>query len=766
VTSGLLRVGKVALLGSAAFFGLLGNVTGLAWGHDWPIRKFRGITATFAESRPGHFHGGVDLSTENRVGEPVFAVGDGYLYRLKASGTGYGRAVYVMLDDGVVAVCGHLSAFSQAITELVHARQLKERSYEVDFFLPEGRYRIRRGELLGFSGKSGFGSPHLHFELRRGAVAVNPLRSGFNTPDRVPPTLIGVTIVPRTPVSTVGGAPLPLWVPFVRGADAGFAAPETVSAWGRFTVRLKAYDTTELRPNRLGLYYVALYLDGERMFQLKMDSFDLASTRESDLVYGFEEGRGRALDSYMLSHPAGVSSAVWGATDSAAGELSIGEPGREGKLHELRIVARDANGNETSGIVLIEADPPILLGDLTLRTGAGSLAVVEGRLESPAVLDGLSAVLVSSGDGESRPLPLEVSGARGVFRAVTQGKVTLAPVGYVVKLKRGGRTRASYYVFPEEFKAGKRSPEELRFSTKLEDEMLFVSVSAGETRLAASPVVTYLSRGAEPVRRVGVPGPGGTFGTAFSVGSAGGFVELRARGWDDNGIEHVGSQELQLFALEPRTAGKIWERDSSMAVVFPPGSLYRRTAVALSARAFHNELEGLTPLGALHAIRPFSLALKAPVEIDLRTGRGAVSPAKVGLFHLSVKGEPQYVPARFDRNSRSFQGFVEKPGEYFLAVDDSPPELALEWPAPGDSISNERPFVLIRVEEAGAGVDPRDIEMTLDGRPVYGEWDQEEKVIRYRPWESLAPGRHEVSVRVTDRAENDSRIRSEFYVVH
>ena len=57
------------------------------------------MTSTFGEFRGDHYHAGVDLSTGGVIGKPVFAVGSGNLLRVRASGTGYGKAVYERIDD-------------------------------------------------------------------------------------------------------------------------------------------------------------------------------------------------------------------------------------------------------------------------------------------------------------------------------------------------------------------------------------------------------------------------------------------------------------------------------------------------------------------------------------------------------------------------------------------------------------------------------------------------------------------------------------------
>jgi len=79
----------------------------------WPINTGRYLTSTFGEYRPGHFHSGIDIKTNYRCGYPVYATADGYIWRVLTSPYGYGKAVYLKLDDGNLAVYGHLDRFGR-----------------------------------------------------------------------------------------------------------------------------------------------------------------------------------------------------------------------------------------------------------------------------------------------------------------------------------------------------------------------------------------------------------------------------------------------------------------------------------------------------------------------------------------------------------------------------------------------------------------------------------------------------------------------------
>jgi len=66
------------------------------------------------------------------------------------------------------------------------------------------------------------------------------------------------------------------------------------------------------------------------------------------------------------------------------------------------------------------------------------------------------------------------------------------------------------------------------------------------------------------------------------------------------------------------------------------------------------------------------------------------------------------------------------------------------------------------VLESGSGVDAAASAFVVDGVRVPSEWDPEASVLRWRPRQPPAPGRHAYEVRVADRAGNTARSTGSF----
>ena len=126
-------------------------------GMSWPVAGR--ITSYFGyRYHPilhfSRFHAGIDFGAS--WGSPIVAAADGQVIGAGWAG-GYGRQVRIAHAGGLMTSYSHMS---QLVAE-------------------PGSF-VRAGQLIGYVGSSGLSTgPHLHYEVRRGGVAVNPLSVRF-----------------------------------------------------------------------------------------------------------------------------------------------------------------------------------------------------------------------------------------------------------------------------------------------------------------------------------------------------------------------------------------------------------------------------------------------------------------------------------------------------------------------------------------------------------------------------------------------------------
>ena len=314
-----------------------------------PLRGPLIFKAGFGDYRGGHFHAGIDLGTARRVGRPVLAPESGWIERVRASGVGYGRALYLRTPDDRILVFGHLDAFAGRVGEYVQSAQDSSRQYEQDLWLHPKQFHVGAGEVIAWSGESGAGGPHLHFEVRRGDTAYNPLRAGMAVADRIPPELTTLTLEPLDEASQVGDRSGPLTV--------GLSRRDTVRAIGRLRAIVAGRDRLRSGSGRMVPWSMGIEWDG-RATECRFDSVSWA-TDMPEAAYVYDTGRVTGNMGLMLWSAAGfrprvVHSDAPSGEEAGTIEIRPGDPPRI-----LRVWARDLAGAVvTRRIVLLPGEPP------------------------------------------------------------------------------------------------------------------------------------------------------------------------------------------------------------------------------------------------------------------------------------------------------------------------------------------------------------------------------------------------------------------------
>jgi murein DD-endopeptidase MepM/ murein hydrolase activator NlpD len=97
------------------------------------------------------FHYGMDFTA--RTGTPIYATGDGVVYKADASLSGYGNHIQIQHGYGYKTLYAHLSKYKCRPGQ-----------------------RVKRGDVIGYVGSTGRSqAPHLHYEVFKNGERVNPL---------------------------------------------------------------------------------------------------------------------------------------------------------------------------------------------------------------------------------------------------------------------------------------------------------------------------------------------------------------------------------------------------------------------------------------------------------------------------------------------------------------------------------------------------------------------------------------------------------------
>ena len=326
--------------------------------YRWPTDATTIISSTFAELRRTHFHAGIDISTKGQQGYRVYASRGGYVSRLSVSPTGYGIFLDLRHPDGFTTRYAHLQRFNDTLEAFIRMKQREVTQYAVDIRLDSSAFPVHPGAVIAYSGETGIGAPHLHFELRDPAMnPINPLRlSAFRmaVQDDLNPVIRSVAFEPLDYRSTVNGSHRPLFLGAVPEKNSRYRLSRPVRLSGRIALGVKISDPFNGTWHKSGPYDLTLSVDDSLTFQARLDHFDASQSEQVALHYNWPNlGKGRYQNLFVKT---GNRMPMYDRLPEGAGVVSY-ENLSEGQ-HRIEILARDFHGNESRLLADVDIESP------------------------------------------------------------------------------------------------------------------------------------------------------------------------------------------------------------------------------------------------------------------------------------------------------------------------------------------------------------------------------------------------------------------------
>ncbi len=311
----------------------------------WPTDASRTVTAVFGDVRPRRYHAGLDIRTYGKNGYEIYAVESGYIQRVRAGSSGYGKAIYLKLQDGNTAVYAHLEDFFPELNQAVIQLQTKNGRYRLDHYFKENEFRVQKGQVLGHTGDTGsLNGPHLHFEIRdANENPVNPLTTNLHIPDGSYPIAKTLEILPLEPSARVTGTIVPRLFTPLKESDVSYRISQPVEVFGEIGLAVKISDKIDAQPFQYSIYRLTLDVDGIQVYSLAYNTY---GWEEDPLVYSERD--------FRLWHHLRLGKFHHLYTVPASKGLSFVSPDSDGRLnlspgdHQILIRAADINGNEIS----------------------------------------------------------------------------------------------------------------------------------------------------------------------------------------------------------------------------------------------------------------------------------------------------------------------------------------------------------------------------------------------------------------------------------
>ncbi|MCC5927506.1 MAG: M23 family metallopeptidase [Bacteroidetes bacterium] len=330
------------------------------------------MSATFGETRAAHFHAAVDIGTWGQRGFRVYASRDGVLSRVGVSPFGYGNVVYLKHDDGSYSIYAHLQDFIPKIREIVDDIRFQDYRADFDQNLEHLDIRFNKGDLIAFTGDTGIGPPHLHFELRTPQNnPFNPLLAGIRVPDNVRPRFSSLSVEPLSSDALVNGRRQTAQISMAaRGGNFSFG---TVNVTGTVGLGVDVSDRADNMRNVYAVYELKMYVNDELFFHSRVDSFSMGTSRQMllDRVYPILRSERRGFQRLFIRD--GNTLAFYQDTGTD-GKLRLPE-GR----HAIRIEAFDFFGNASTATGTLNVRGYETASPIISRLYADTLGFVDGN---------------------------------------------------------------------------------------------------------------------------------------------------------------------------------------------------------------------------------------------------------------------------------------------------------------------------------------------------------------------------------------------------
>jgi len=711
----------------------------------WPTNSSKYLSSTFGEYRSGHFHSGIDIKTNYQTGYPVFSVSNGYVWRVRTSPFGYGKAIYIKMDDGNLAVYGHLDEFILPINAYVKAEQLINKRYTTDIYFRENEFRVLKGDTLAFSGDTGTKHPHLHFEIRDKAnCPVNPLNTNLNIKDYTIPTIKDLAVVPIDAVARVNGLPsIQIFNTKYVGKKA-FTVSDTINVHGKIGIEIRAHDTVRGIPNKYPPYGIKMFINDSLFFHVQYDTFGF---HETHLVYVDR-------DYQLIKNDLGHFNRLW-VFDSLSiprfysKSPSDGILGFPEGLYSVHIDVYDRNFNTSTLSFTLNATQlfsPRLHQFKRTSSGYSFTFKADTTDEITVTADWVhkegmfrKSAKIDSVWQDSSATHLHVSDLNTSLENVL--RITL----YSKKLMQ--RQKFFFNTAPiTSFEEKLPSISFVHNPNTFLYKITFPEVPETPPRfyLQTPAVFTEINASSlSPLSYISDPVPINLIDSMFSF-------EGRYNSNPENVVRYPADFKL----IVPGVSRAIISADSTLVVTFNERSVYD-TLVTWITKEYGPAYNADYLKSGVYTIFPLVQPLKSDVLLSFKLPVGEDDIEKIGLYQYE-DDEWDFVSNQLNPDRNALLAEMEETGTVALLKDIVAPIVSDIFPGNGGKFrAKDVRYINAIVKDEMSGIkDDASITLTLDDRQLFAEYNGPKDKIRYKLAKPLKEGEHTIIITVTDQANN------------
>ena len=708
----------------------------------WPTDASEKVTSSFAEYRTGHFHGGIDISTNGITGYRVFAVADGFIDRIRIQANGYGKMLIIRHNDGFYSTYAHLKNFNDIIEKIVHKEQLRNGIYQIDMILDSSKIPVKKGNIIAYTGDTGFGPAHLHFELRDPLFnPINPLiGNSFAVDDKIKPIIRKIIIKPLSYFSTIDGKKEEKHFSRFPKHNNVLNIPQAVKIYGKIGFGVDVTDRSDGSWSKNGIHRIEMYLDDSLCYSMELNIIPYELTNQIDIHYDISsiiDGYGRFQKLYVDN---GNSLPFYNPSGNESGIIDT-ENIPEG-IHTYRIVCYDIANNysELRGTLLADSRPGITLFSIDENT----IKIKSSNNHS------FSKILL---EGKRSYQPNWIRHTLNKNRFDNEGSLIVIPinkkpydvfkiVGYT---EAGSETEPLYHFIKKPAGPVRVLNTDFKY---LDDGVEMILTTPG---VFTEPPEVIVHEGFYKNKIILKP-------TDLSKYTGIYFPNSKYQGErrflinaEINGVSVSDEKNIKLYVIPDNEKGTFKIQDYNVIVSYDSASVYKPIYFSLKK----NSDEG----APLFSFEPKDILIKTEINFSIPVAK--ISDVDhAGLFYRSTGGW-LFQTKELSENKLYFKTAVKRMlGEFAIFHDITPPTIGRLR----TSIQNRYLSVSFRYHDNLSGVNPDDIKMYIDDSLIIPEIDGEHRKVICQSNERLSKGKHTLKIIIQDRMKNRSEITRQISV--